>query len=235
MPSPTNLPEDTAGISAWFVDQVDESPELRMDGMQDVDLTSAEEFLLSSQSGVAGRLAFQVGVRGLYGCTVVVVATPEAIYMAHIWETTYNSEDLFQRNALRFLAVGDQNRGWVGLDYLSLPGPGRMVPLAREKQPTVFVIAGREKFLPDVDHPAYDTYILRIVTYLQERFPYRPVGLVNYKAALDNEILSDGNHDEWGKVLVQYDPAQPDCEGETHPTFRVWVAGKVYNDIRYMN
>jgi len=232
MPSPTNLPQDTAGINAWFVDEVDESMGLRMDGAPGTDLPSAEEFLLSSQSGVAGPWAYQVGVHGLYGCTAVVVATPETIYMAHIWETTYNSEELFQRNALQFLAQGDQARGWVGLDSLSIPGSGKTTPLAPEKQPTVMVIAGRDKFHPDVNSPAY---ILRIVSYLQERFPYQPVGMVNYKAALNSEELGDGNHDEWGKVLVQYDPAQPDCEGEVHPTCRIWIAGKPYPDIRYMN
>jgi hypothetical protein len=84
MPSPTSLLEDTAGINAWFVNQVENSVGLQIDGEPGNGLLFAKEFLLSSQSGVAGLWAYQVGVQGLYGCTAVVVATPETIYIAHI-------------------------------------------------------------------------------------------------------------------------------------------------------
>jgi hypothetical protein len=97
------------------------------------------------------------------------------------------------------------------------------------------VIAGRQKRWPDNINLAYDNYITRIRNYLQERFLLQPIQLVTYRAAPNDDVLGNGNHDEWGKALVQYDPEQPDCNGRTHPTFRIWVAGQAYPDYRYMN
>lgn len=233
MPLPTSL--DTQ--FTWFADLTVSSYLLPSDSDGPIGLSSSNIILLwpPGEPGHAGASAFEMGVTGLHGCAVVVVATPQALWMAHIWEGSFSDEN-FDADALEFIATGAPARGREGLDPYTVTGytsTGERTnfELDPRQSPFVMIIAARDRDAPWLDAPAKPDKFQRLHDALQLRFPYSTIEENNYVTSVRGEYLDKDS--QFGKVLVQYDPAQPDCHGVLYPSFRVWVQGNVASTLAF--
>jgi hypothetical protein len=164
-----------------------------------------------------------MGVEGLHGCVVVVVVTFEVIYMNHIWEGSFAKEK-FKADVLDFIAQGAPGRNRPGLDPYTAPGQITNFELDPLKQLVVMVIAARDRKALWVNQPAQFDSFQKLQSALMNRFPHSIVERYNYETALYGQEKDPNS--VLGKVFVQYDPAEPDCEGVLRPSIRIWVQGE---------
>ena len=227
MPQPTSLDSHFT----WFVGMAVNSYQLPSDSNGPIGLSSSDIMLPwpPGEPGHAGASAFEIGVTGLHGCAVVIVATPQALWMAHIWEGSF-SDEKFDADVLEFIATGAPARGREGLNPYAVTGytsTGERInfELDPRQRPLVMIIAARDRDALWLDAPAKSNKFERLRDALQVRFPYSTIQENNYITSILGEYLNETS--QYGKVLVQYDPAQPDCHGVLYPSFRVWVQGNV--------
>jgi hypothetical protein len=87
------------------------------------------------------------------------------------------------------------------------------------------VIAARDRNALWINQPAQFESFQRLQSALMLRFPFSSVLRYNYETALYGQERDQNS--AFGKVFVQYDPAEPDCQGVLRPSIRIWVQGEV--------
>ncbi|KAH0559210.1 hypothetical protein GP486_004276 [Trichoglossum hirsutum] len=153
--------------------------------------------------------AFNMGVRGLCGCTAIVLTNPNAVYMAHFWEDlSFNAgggltaDQNFQNNVINFLS-----NGGVG-------GPSLVQHANDFNDPSTLLIVVSPNYRRRLLYnQAGSDYINQLVAHIQTTlpaatnlgpwiYPYIPVssGTTNGDLELDNTAK--------GRLLFQFSPGQ---------------------------
>jgi hypothetical protein len=83
-----------------------------------------------------------IGVKGLYGCTSVVVASQQGIWISHFWEVpSFQTQAAFQKDVLDTICAGD------GTDLM--PGLSQYAAQFDEPQkPQVVIVTPRDRLMP---------------------------------------------------------------------------------------
>jgi len=83
-----------------------------------------------------------IGVKGLYGCTSVVVASQQGIWISHFWEVpSFQTQAAFQKDVLDTICAGD------GTDLM--PGLSQYAAQFAEPQNSkVVIVTPRDRLMP---------------------------------------------------------------------------------------
>ena len=228
LPIPPKYP---AAITAFMNDEISKSFTIP----HDLDDSTGARMMLE-------KTKLNGAVIGLWGCTTVIVVSRKAIYMSHLWESDFQKSDsIFQTNVLNALEYGIPLHGHkYGMPSLRLMADDQG-PLAAQWNPEIIIVtrAARWKSPADVAGAIYtmqqqDVYypeqIGKIVELMQRIIPnQRPIKprIIGYFV---NKRDSDVSTRLYGKVLLQYDPAEvtiqrskDSCFSYQQAMIRLWV------------
>lgn len=171
---------------------------------------------------------YNMVVRGLYGCTSVVVVSERAVWMSHHWEVPFfspgsweiGSQDQFRKGVLDELVDGGPQIS--GLKQYT----GQDGPFALHYRPAAYVVRPEGAGRPDYDK-AYDAKVYQIVDTVKDILGVGipPLPITYTRSGGDNAVSPKG------KILFQYDPAQDDSPANggcpiQKAMERVWVEDK---------
>lgn len=185
-------------------------------------------------SDKAARLA----IRGLIGCTAVVVASKQGAWAAHFWEKPYLERDVIP--TLR-TGNGEKFHSEHGLEKLRNNDDRDIGHIFdNTNQPRIFIMAPRQRVrttngkfdnseTAGGDVLGDEEFVGAIVAELRRIFgDDAPLSLVQYSPEIEPIIPGDYRDNEWenhrGKLLVQYQPAKGTCR--TQAQWRVWFEGR---------
>ncbi|SPO06177.1 uncharacterized protein DNG_08866 [Cephalotrichum gorgonifer] len=183
-----------------------------------------------------------MGVKGLIGCTAVVVISRQGAWVGHFWERGYQ-----ERDVVPYLQTGKAKVYWNQYGVKSLRNNDALVPHGHifddANEPRVFIMAPRaEADLPNGGGPdnsetaggnvlRYEDFVERLKADLRNIFGEGstvPITTVQYSPIRFAPTPGDWRDDAWethrGKLLVQYQPAQGTCRPEAK--WRVWFEGR---------
>lgn len=190
-------------------------------------------------------------VGGLFGCTSVIVASQQAVWMSHFWEITSfrttikKAEDTFSKgtpataedsaqfnqHVINKILHGD-NTDIPGLLPCTIPGG----QFHSTQKPVWTIVTPRARF-GGPGQSLYGPEIEQIQRVLQYLFPHGSGKIVNYIARGDPH--SQANTPS-GKVLFQYDPLQGlmdnphnPCEVFQMAMSRLWVEDTLIWEITW--
>ncbi|ROV94593.1 hypothetical protein VPNG_09194 [Cytospora leucostoma] len=168
-----------------------------------------------------------IGTAGLEGCTVLTVASSEAVYMGHFFENLawapdaeyeIDSDTAFQENCLNLItdngntwrAKGDAIDPSLFIDFN--PVAFIMTPRQDQDDPTDEV---PNPPVPGPKTQQYQAKVEQLVATLQGLIPGLSVIFYNYIAM----ELEDYETEYQGVALFEYDP---NADGHGNANFRIW-------------
>ncbi|KAJ3534816.1 hypothetical protein NM208_g7391 [Fusarium decemcellulare] len=194
---------EQGGIDAWFSQQWDR------DDMTEVPL---EDDRQSSRNQKWDGGARKVGIKGMCGCTSVIIADKKGAYMSHFWENRHFKMFELGRQDEFIPEVIEELENAIGCgDFDKRRDRHTKVAIYTKADSTT----GKPRFPKSVD---------RVKQTLVEKIPglkKKHIAVIPYHAAKDK---SSDNSVADGKVIVAYDPAAE--EGKAG--FDVW-AGTIFD------
>lgn len=178
-----------------------------------------------------------LGLRGLYGCTAVVVVSRKGAWMAHFWE------DRFRANDVVPVLIRGTGKKYISEHGLEMLRNNDALDIGHifddENMPRIFIMAPRmririgDKVVDDSEHAGGDVlgdenYVESVKAELGKAFGDEvPVSTVTYMPiarAITGTFTDDQYESHRGKILIQYQPAWEDCRPESK--WRVWFEGR---------
>ena len=204
--------------------------------------TTMQHFVYGRQRS---RNAFASGVKGLWGCTSVIVASNAGTFVSHIWEEpTFDFEDRnFRKRSYHILRDGDPD-GEPGQSVGFRNLTGRKEILSRPMRPVIFIITPRStKRDRDVrgiqTELKYDAKVKILATALKwgissEEPPY----IIGYTRTSKADSRDDNLAS--GKAIVEVDQGYIHTNpryGRPVPTiqgsWRLWVENRIEFEQQY--
>ncbi|KAK4208239.1 hypothetical protein QBC37DRAFT_297062, partial [Rhypophila decipiens] len=193
----------------------------------------------------------QIAVQGVFGCTVIVVASRRGALVYHIWEDpVFGRWDKQHRKidppneadvstAIRQLwlkdnSAPDQMAGILDLrsDHPSYATDSKMDRayhdvLNNDAFPQVWIIAPTDEVAQQLPY-RYPTLVNQVEQDIRDIFadqpnPYPNIPIYPLRYSPPAQEMDANYATPGGKVLLQYQPA-PDCQGQAQ--WRMWVEGK---------
>ncbi|CBF70112.1 hypothetical protein AN6134.2 [Aspergillus nidulans FGSC A4] len=194
-----------------------------------------------------------LGIKGLYGCTSVIIVSSKGVYISHIWEkpTFINrdeegriyetDEEYFKKYSFDALTQGGEefdNVEPISSLVGTLANPG---PLHPKNTPRVFVVTHTTE---DGKRLEYE-YRVSLLAELFTAFLYQssawgiPQGAdgqtVGYQPGPRD--LAEGDNAHWGKVILEVSPIDHVLQaGNQHVAvgrYRLWVSGTRVDDTEF--
>ena len=165
-----------------------------------------------------GRIEDNFGVSGLHGCTSVIVVSETAVWISHFWEDPgfTKGQARFQQDVLKFLSRGaGDGTGSANI----MPGLNQNINFLASRNPTIIIMTPRHRDGRS-GNLQYPELIDQVKAQLDSVLPNIRKEVIDYVRATDTDHLENS---PTGKALIQYDPSQPDCNGNQQPAIRVWV------------
>ncbi|KAL9090462.1 MAG: hypothetical protein Q9165_005223 [Trypethelium subeluteriae] len=191
------------------------------------------------------------GVKGMYGCTSVIIASNAGAFISHIWEIPAFQNLLYLPTSnhdfreLTFNVLKNGNpRDPTGLSvgFSSLTGPGGM--LHARMRPVIFIITpirteSERNFLgvdTELRFAQQCNILARLLAWnIRSREPPRIIG---YRRTDQNR--SNDDHLKHGKAIVEVDQESGDTQGAfcfcrppIRGSWRLWVEDRVYFEQSY--
>jgi hypothetical protein len=166
-----------------------------------------------------GRIKGPFGVGRLHGCTSVIVISEASVWISHLWEEPAfrQGQSLFEREVLDFLSSGS------GSGSQLMPGLNHNTDYLPDKDPRIFVITPQPEEGP-AGAIQYLDQVQQIKSHLSNLLPNIGIEVHTYvRAKFDEEL----DQTLLGKVTIQYDPNQPNCNGIQQPAYRIWLMDQV--------
>jgi hypothetical protein len=181
-----------------------------------------------------------LAIRGLTGCTPVVVISRGGVWMSHFWENPSfeSGPEQFIKEVLDPMDGGDGTPSMPGIRPLTSSSPGtRPGRFSAVNQPLALIISPNaeksDNENPSAEPPnaekepglAYGDEVGQIETRLRQitgndQLPIRRIG---YKAADAEKDRQTLRTTAAGKVLFQYDPNQRRCGSTQRAAVKVWL------------
>ncbi|KAJ6070117.1 hypothetical protein N7499_012004 [Penicillium canescens] len=172
--------------------------------------------------------AFEMGLEGLCGCSIVVVVSKQAIWFAHIFEDNSFSpreeyadglspQEMFELTALNFLDTGID--AIFGVQFQSLKGVRNLFPVG-DGVTSAFIVTPQKELDDAVEGGTgadtnvyyteglmYDWAVVQLVAKIKSLIPDIPVTVRQYQALnSDAPDADEAFNTRRGKHLFQYDP-----------------------------
>ncbi|KAI9841870.1 MAG: hypothetical protein M1837_000340 [Sclerophora amabilis] len=184
-----------------------------------------------------GNQRYDMAVRGLYGCTSVVVVSNRGVYMSHFWEVpSFQDLTRFRADVINNLYNGDGSGEMPGLSQFAGAGGEFDSP----QRPAILVVTPRRRGSQTPGDYLYGPMLDEITTALKAIIPGPPVIPFDYVPRSDD--FSQFNTAA-GKILFQYDPAHAminnpndPCRPVQQAMVRVWIEDRpMYAYQKYWN
>ena len=177
---------------------------------------------------------FSIAVKGLFGCTSLVVASTKGVWMSHFWEgPSFNcslllggrpwapalQQIIFQKSVLDYLGPGDGTPEFPGLQQYI--GPGKAFGPDTQVEVSIITPLNRQNPVPgNLLFPDQVAQIARSVTQMfggdwnagTKGSMASRVGFLDYRprSSVEYQLRTAS-----GKALFQYDPVQARCINPT--------------------
>ncbi|KAF2238245.1 hypothetical protein EV356DRAFT_563975 [Viridothelium virens] len=199
-----------------------------------------------------------LGVKGLYGCTSVIVASNTGVFISHIWESptfknkgdlSQSDEEVFWRTGYNILRDGNPTDRERSIGFTSLMGPGGI--LNTTQRPVVFIITPfasqiQRQYLGITTRLRYELRVNKLALALRKRIrsPER-AQIIGYSRT--HQHTAHDREGYLGRAIVEVEQgsAEPrrgndsDDEGPftydrtIEGSWRLWVEDRVVFEQRY--
>ncbi|KAL9094067.1 MAG: hypothetical protein Q9165_003737 [Trypethelium subeluteriae] len=195
------------------------------------DRTTMQSWSFPGPNGV--RQAY--GLRGLHGCTSVIIASEKGVFISHIWEAAFSNNDesptddkTFSAQSSEALQKGTMQDGSDGLQALTQPGQ----ILHRDYKPAIFIATPltddwERRNLHITTPTRYEARTTQLGNSVRQLVPGAGAPKVQSYYRTERDVADDIS-DFAGKAIVEVDPHQAVLESEDDKSrpigaWRAWI------------